>query len=162
MHLMKHGILSLATAVSLMAAGSAWAVNLQQLASAADQIAAGGTSGAASTHNVASLTSLLNGGSKTLSSGTMNNATGVLQYCVKQKLVNATSADNIKSKLMNKLGLEGNNTQKQDYQQGLSGLLNTKDGQQLNLNTLSDTPLGQKVKSKACDVILKQGVNFLS
>ena len=30
------------------------------------------------------------------------------------------------------------------------------------LNTLGSSPLAEKVKTKACDLVLKQGVNFLS
>ncbi|WP_117079430.1 DUF2501 domain-containing protein, partial [Klebsiella pneumoniae] len=48
------------------------------------------------------------------------------------------------------------------YLEGLQGLLTSKDGQQLNLNTLGSSPLAEKVKTKACDLVLKQGVSFLS
>lgn len=41
-------------------------------------------------------------------------------------------------------------------------MLTSKDGQQLNLNTLGSSPLAEKVKTKACDLVLKQGVSFLS
>lgn len=54
--------------------------------------------------------------------------------------------------------------QEQDtnYLNGLQGLLKTKDGQQLNLNNIGSTPLAEKVKTKACDLVLQQGLNFLS
>ncbi|MGU5397653.1 DUF2501 domain-containing protein, partial [Klebsiella pneumoniae] len=54
--------------------------------------------------------------------------------------------------------------QKQDtsYLDGLQGLLNSKNGQQLDLNTLGNSSLAKQVKTKACDLVLKQGVNFLS
>lgn len=48
------------------------------------------------------------------------------------------------------------------YLEGLQGLLTSKDGQQLNLNNLGSSPLAEKVKTKACDLVLKQGVSFLS
>ena len=48
------------------------------------------------------------------------------------------------------------------YLEGLQGLLSNNSGQQLNLNTLGSSPLAEKVKTKACDLVLKQGVNFLS
>ncbi|MDI5399884.1 DUF2501 domain-containing protein, partial [Salmonella enterica subsp. enterica serovar Kentucky] len=41
---------------------------------------------------------------------------------------------------------------------GLQGLLKTKDGQQLNLNNIGSTPLAEKVKTKACDLVLQQGL----
>ena len=42
------------------------------------------------------------------------------------------------------------------------GLLNAKDGQQLDLNTIGNSSLAKQVKTKACDLVLKQGMNFIS
>ena len=113
--------------------------------------------------SLSSLTGLLNGGSQSLSAGTMNNAAGIMSYCAKNKLASLTNTDNIKNQVMDKLGL-GATEQKQDtnYLEGLQGLLNTKNGEQLNLDTIGNTPLAEKVKTKACDIVLKQGVSFLS
>ena len=113
--------------------------------------------------SLSSLTGLLNGGSQSLSAGTMNNAAGIMSYCAKNKLASLTNTDNIKNQVMDKLGL-GQAEQKQDtnYLEGIQGLLNTKNGEQLNLNSIGNTPLAEKVKTKACDIVLKQGVNFLS
>ncbi|MFH7099226.1 DUF2501 domain-containing protein, partial [Klebsiella pneumoniae] len=65
---------------------------------------------------------------------------------------------------LDKLGLSTPEKQKQDtsYLDGLQGLLNSKNGQQLDLNTLGNSSLAKQVKTKACDLVLKQGVNFLS
>lgn len=114
-------------------------------------------------NQLSSLGSLLNGGNQALSADTMNNAAGILQYCAKQKLASVTSTENIKNQVLDKLGLN-QQEQKEDtnYLEGIQGLLNTKNGEQLNLSNLGDTPLAQKVKTKACDIVLKQGVNFLS
>lgn len=153
-------LLSLALAFGLVSA-TAIAVNLQQLSSSAEQLM-GSSSGSTSANSTSSLTSLL-GSSNSLSAGNMNNAAGVLQYCMKQKLVNATSADNVKNQLLNKLGLENQSSStSQDYQQGLAGLLNSKEGQQINLDSLGNSELGKKVKTKACDLVLKQGASFIS
>jgi len=113
--------------------------------------------------SLSSLTGLLNGGNQSLSAGTMNNAVGIMSYCAKNKLASLTNTDNIKNQVMEKLGL-GQAEQKQDtnYLEGIQGLLNTKNGEQLNLNSIGNTPLAEKVKTKACDIVLKQGVNFLS
>ena len=113
--------------------------------------------------SLASLTSLLNGGNQALSANNMNNAAGILQYCAKQKLASVTDAENVKNQVLDKLGL-GTTEQKQDtnYLDGIQGLLNTKDGQQLNLNNIGSTPLAEKVKTKACDLVLKQGMSFIS
>lgn len=98
-----------------------------------------------------------------LSADNMNNAAGILQYCAKQKLASATNVENVKNQILNKLGLD-TTQQEQDtnYLNGLQGLLKTKDGQQLNLNNIGSTPLAEKVKTKACDLVLQQGLNFLS
>ncbi|HHZ9258675.1 TPA: DUF2501 domain-containing protein, partial [Klebsiella quasipneumoniae] len=87
-----------------------------------------------------------------------------MSYCAKQKLASATSADNVKNQVLDKLGLSTPEKQKQDtsYLDGLQGLLNSNNGQQLDLNTLGNSSLAKQVKTKACDLVLKQGVNFLS
>ena len=98
--------------------------------------------------SLASLTNLLSSGNQALSADNMNNAAGILQYCAKQKLASVTDAENIKNQVLEKLGIQG--------------LLKTKDGQQLNLDNIGTTPLAEKVKTKACDLVLKQGLNFIS
>jgi hypothetical protein len=155
-----------AAMTAMLVAGSASAANWQdQLSSAASELSSqSGSSGAQGGTSLSQLTSLLNGGNQALSSNSMTNAAGVMQYCAKQKLASVTSTDNIKSQLMNKLGLEDTQkqNQQQDYQQGLQGLLNTGNGQQLNLESLGNSQLAEKVKTKACDLVLKQGKQFLS
>ena len=99
-----------------------------------------------------------------LTSSSMNNAAGIMSYCAKQKLASVTNTENIKNQVLDKLGLSTPEKQKEDtsYLEGLQGLLTSKDGQQLNLNNLGSSPLAEKVKTKACDLVLKQGVSFLS
>ncbi|AGN87064.1 MULTISPECIES: DUF2501 domain-containing protein [Enterobacteriaceae] len=113
--------------------------------------------------SLSSLTGLLNGGNQALSADTMNNAAGVMSWCAKNKLSSLTNTENVKNQVLDKLGL-GAAQQKQDtnYLEGIQGMLNTKNGEQLNLSNIGSTPLAEKVKSKACDIVLKQGVNFLS
>lgn len=133
------------------------------LNSAASQLS-GSNDRASGGMSVSSLTSLLNGSSQSLTASSMNNAAGILSYCAKQKLASVTSADNVKNQVLDKLGLSTPEKQKQDtsYLDGLQGLLNSKNGQQLDLNTLGNSSLAKQVKTKACDLVLKQGVNFLS
>lgn len=133
------------------------------LNSAASQLS-GSNAQASGGISVSSLTSLLNGSSQSLTASSMNNAAGILSYCAKQKLASVTSADNVKNQVLDKLGLSTPEKQKQDtsYLDGLQGLLNSKNGQQLDLNTLGNSSLAKQVKTKACDLVLKQGVNFLS
>jgi len=94
----------------------------------------------------------------------MNNAAGILQYCAKNKLASVTNAENVKNQVMEKLGLSTPAAQQQDtnYLDGLQGLLNTKEGEQLSLSNIGNSPLAEKVKTKACDIVLKQGIGFLS
>ncbi|MCL6407267.1 hypothetical protein BM451_03310 [Dickeya dadantii] len=150
------GVVALMAAASYVQAAS-WQ---DSLSNAANQLSQNG----ASSGNLSGLTGLLNGGTQSLSAGSMNNAAGILEYCMKQKLVAATNTENIKNQLLNKLGLTSQQEQQKqtDYMQGLTGLLNTGEGKQLNLNTLGNTPLAEKVKTKACDIVLKQGVKFIS
>lgn len=113
--------------------------------------------------SLASLTALLNGGAKAVTAKTMNNTAGVMGYCIKNKLTEVTNPENIKSKLKEKLGLtdEKANPQ-QDYLDGLAGLLKLKNDKTLDLNSLGNSALAEKIKSKACDVALKQGISTIS
>ncbi|HCA5771984.1 TPA: DUF2501 domain-containing protein [Klebsiella pneumoniae] len=153
-----------ALAVSAFTPSGAHAASWQDsLNSAASQLS-GNNAQASGGMSVSSLTSLLNGSSQSLTASSMNNAAGILSYCAKQKLASVTSADNVKNQVLDKLGLSTPEKQKQDtsYLDGLQGLLNSKNGQQLDLNTLGNSSLAKQVKTKACDLVLKQGVNFLS
>ena len=153
-----------ALAVNAFTLSGAHAASWQDsLNSAASQLS-GSNAQASGGMSVSSLTSLLNGSSQSLTASSMNNAAGILSYCAKQKLASVTSADNVKNQVLDKLGLSTPEKQKQDtsYLDGLQGLLNSKNGQQLDLNTLGNSSLAKQVKTKACDLVLKQGVNFLS
>lgn len=143
---------------------AAGAVSLNDLSSAATQLTGGSSSSQTGGTSLSSLTSLLNGGSQSLSSSSMNNAAGILGYCAKEKLASVTNVDNVKNQVLDKLGLNTQAEQKQDtgYMEGIQGLLNAKDGQKLDLDSLGNTELGKKVKAKACDLVLKQGVNYIS
>lgn len=157
-------LLCCAIAASAFFATSTFAASWQDsLSSAASELSKQSGSSSQSGTSLSSLTSLLNGGNQALSANNMNNAAGILQYCAKQKLASVTDAENVKNQVLDKLGL-GATEQKQDtnYLDGIQGLLNTKDGQQLNLNNIGSTPLAEKVKTKACDLVLKQGMGFIS
>ena len=162
---LKKAFCAAIAAGALMAAGAHAASWQDSLNSAASQLTGSGSAQQnGSGMSMSSLTSLLNGGSQSLSSSSMNNAAGILSYCAQQKLTSVTNADNVKDQVLDKLGLSTPEKQKQDtgYLEGLQGLLSSSNGQQLNLETLGSSPLAEKVKTKACDLVLKQGVNFLS
>ena len=160
---MKKQILISTFLGALLVTGAAQAASWQEsLSSAANEL----TKESSSTQgglSASSLTSLLGNSSQSLSAGTMNNAAGILEYCAKQKLASVTDAQNVKNQVLGKLGLD---TQEQkadtNYMDGIQGLLNAQNGQQLNLSTLGNSSLAKQVKTKACDLVLKQGVNFIS
>lgn len=152
---------------SAATSAASWQDQLNSAASALEQNNnsnnTSGANAAPAGNSLGALTGLLNGGSQSLSAGTMTNAAGVLEYCVKNNIVD-NNVSSVKDKLLGKLGLA--DTQKQqettDYKQGLMGLLNTGNNQQVNLKALGETPMGKKVKTKACDLVLKQGKQFIS
>lgn len=161
-------VCALALASSVFA-GQAVAASWQdQLSSAASELSKSNTTATGDTASgglsLSSLTGLLNGGNQALSSNSMTNAAGVIEYCAKNKLASVTSTENIKSQLMNKLGMQDATkpAEQSDYNQGLMGLLNTGKDQQLDLNTIGSSPLAEKVKTKACDLVLKQAANYIS
>ena len=65
---------------------------MDSLSSAAGELSKSGgdSSGGMS---LSSLTGLLNGGDKALSSSSMTNAAGILQYCVKNNVLSANGAE---------------------------------------------------------------------
>lgn len=149
-------------ACALLSTGAMASSLTDSLSSAASQL--GGQSSQQGGTSLSSLTGLLNGNGQALSASNMNNAAGILQYCSKQKLTDATDAQSVKDKVLDKLGLTSSAQQQQDtdYTSGIQGLLNAQNGQQLDLSTLGNTALGKKVKTKACDLVLKQGASFIS
>ncbi|AHM75926.1 DUF2501 domain-containing protein [Yersinia hibernica] len=151
-------VLALTFSTTLLA-GSANANSLlDSVKSAADQYSKSGDSSS----SLSSLTGLLNGGDKALSASTMTNAAGILQYCVQNNVLSANGTTAIKDQLMSKLGITSTeNAKSQDYQEGLGGLLKTGDGKNLNLNDLGSEQITEKIKTKACDLVLKQGQSFL-
>ena len=161
---LKNGLLAALTLSAFTLSGAHAASWQDSLNSAASQLSGGSTQAGSGGMSVSSLTSLLSGSSQSLTASSMNNAAGILSYCAQQKLASVTSADNVKNQVLDKLGLSTPAEQKKDtgYMDGIEGLLSAKDGQKLDLDSLGNTELGKKVKTKACDLVLKQGVNFLS
>lgn len=166
---MQRGIWAWGMAAALVA-GSASAASWQdQLSSAASQLSQQQNSNTTSSNGAQSgglslsmLNGLLNGGDKAVSASNMTNAAGVMEYCVQHNVVD-NNVKSVKEQVLSKLGLStpAAQEQKTDYQQGIAGLLNTGNGQQLNLQSLSNSPMGEKLKTKACDVVLKQGKKYI-
>lgn len=160
----KHRILLALSLTTVMATGSAQAAGLMDsLSSAATELSKSGGSTSNGGMSLSSLSGLLNGGDKALSSSSMTNAAGILQYCVQNNVLSANGTEAVKDQLLNKLGITSTaNANSEDYQQGLGGLLNTGKGNTLDLNSLGTSQITEKVKQKACDLVLKQGMSFIS
>ncbi|MCS2151997.1 DUF2501 domain-containing protein [Scandinavium goeteborgense] len=157
-------LLCTAALTSALLSTSTFAISLSDTLSSAASELSGSSTSSTGTTSLSSLTSLLNGSGKALSADNMNNAAGILSYCAQQKLTSVTDTENVKNQVLDKLGLDTAPEQKADtnYMDGIQGLLNAQNGQQLNLSSLGDSALGKQVKTKACDLVLKQGANFLS
>ena len=164
MKTLKAVVLAMASAGVLLSAGAQASNNLLGQLQQAASDGLNGTSKTGSTGTTSSLTSLLSGGDSALTSTSANNVAGVLQYCVKNNVLSKASTENVKDQLLNKLGIEtAAGAESQDYQQGLGGLLKTGKDQSVDLNNLGSglTQVKEKVKTKACDVVLKQAKSFI-
>ena len=156
---------TLMIAGAFTAAGAHAASWQESLSSAANQLSSqSGSQQQEGGLSLSSLTNLLSNGNQSLTSSSMNNAAGIMSYCAKQKLASVTNTENVKNQVLDKLGLSTAEKQKQDtsYLDGLQGLLSSNSGQKLDLNSLGNSSMAEKVKTKACDLVLKQGVSFLS
>ncbi|HUB91487.1 MAG TPA: DUF2501 domain-containing protein [Dyella sp.] len=101
------------------------------------------------------------GGNSSMSSGSMGNVAGLLQYCVKNNYLGGDSgASGIAGKLLGKTQGGSSNT---DYQSGLGGILKGSNGRTTNLADVGggNSDLKSKITTKACDVVLKQGQHFI-
>jgi hypothetical protein len=99
-------------------------------------------------------------GTSAMQSGSMGNAAGVLEYCVKNKYLSGDSASSLKDQLMGKLGsTTGQPAQKNpDYLTGAKGVLKTGSGSAVDL---SGGGVKAAATKEACDAILNQARNFL-
>lgn len=111
--------------------------------------------------SLGTITQLLGGDNNAVASSSLTNATGVLQYCIRNNVV--SNANNLADQLKSKLGLTSStkSADKSSYQQGIAGLLNTNGQQKLDLNALGETDLGKQLKTKVCNVVLDQGKSYL-
>lgn len=80
------------------------------------------------------------------------NAAGVLQYCMKNKLVSTTSAGAV----LDGLGKKPNLTKSADYSAGQAGKVLTGSGKSTSISSLQPA-----MKSQACNMVLKQAKHFL-
>lgn len=141
-------------ALALLAAGASAQANnlLDQLKEKAGEAAGASSAGS---QGGAGGSALGNLGFKmpAIGSSTVGNAAGVLQYCVKNNYLGGDAAS-VKDKLMAKI--TGQKPQETGFASGAKGLLKGGDGQTLNFKILSS-----KVKTKACDYVLKNATSLI-
>ena len=93
-------------------------------------------------------------------SGSLGNAAGILEYCIKNKYLSNGSASSLKDQLMSKLtGSTGQPAQKDSgYLSGAKGILQTGTGNSLDL---SGDGLKAAAAGQVCDTVLDQAKSFL-
>jgi len=118
-----------------------------------DLLKGGGTSGGTA-GSLGTLGSALSG--QSLSSGSLGNVAGVLEYCIKNNYLSGNGASSVKDSLMSKLG--GSPSSDSGYTDGAKGILNSGSGQKVDL---SAGGLKEQVTKQVCDKILEQGKSML-
>jgi hypothetical protein len=93
-----------------------------------------------------------------MTSGSMGNVAGLLQYCIGNNYLSGEGASSVKDQLMGKLP-GGAQTQDRGYSDGQKGLLHGSNGNLLDLG--SGGGLTAEVTKKACDTVLAQAKSFL-
>ena len=110
------------------------------------------------------LNSMVPGSSMT--SGSMGNVAGLLQYCVKNNyLGGASGASGIQNQLLGKMGGASNPaaTSGADYTSGAKGILQAGNGKSMDLSSVGggSSDMKSKITTKVCDTVLKQGKSYL-
>lgn len=144
-----------AVAATLIAALLPFSVAHAQLG---DLLKQGGSSGASGgMGNLGGLGSALSG--ESLTSGSLGNVAGLLEFCIKNNYLGANKAASVKDSLMGKLpGGSTAATSDSGYSSGAKGILSSSDGSQMDL---SGGGLKDKVTKQVCDKILDQGKSML-
>lgn len=99
-------------------------------------------------------------GLSSLTSSSLGNATGVIEFCIRNNYLGGDAATSMKDKLLGKLG--GTETPKEEdpgYADGLKGLIATGDGKSVDLS--KNTGLKAKLTEKACGSVLEHAKSFL-
>lgn len=103
--------------------------------------------------------------SSPLTSGSMGNVAGLLQYCIGNNYLSGDSASSVKDQLMGKLP-GGAQTKDPGYSDGLKGVLHGSNGNLMDLSGAGTKSSGAggltaEVTKKACDTVLAQAKSFL-
>ena len=106
------------------------------------------------------LKGLAGGGGSTsslMSSGSLGNAAGVIEYCLKNKYLSGDAANSVKDQLMGKIP-GGKPTADSGYVEGSQGILTGSDGKRMDL---TGGGLKQEVTKRACDFVLTQAKSMI-
>lgn len=95
---------------------------------------------------------------QSLSSGSLGNVAGLLDFCIKNNYLGAGGAGSVKDKLMDKLGGPSKASTDSGYGNGTRGILQDGHGKTLDI---SGTGLKAKATEQVCEKILSQGKSFL-
>lgn len=96
-------------------------------------------------------------GGQSVTSNSLGNVTGLLQYCIQNNYLSANSATSVKDSLLSKLP-GGASTSDSGFQQGSSGILTAGNGSKLDL---SGGGLKAEATRQICNRILSQAKGML-
>ncbi|HYP71946.1 MAG TPA: DUF2501 domain-containing protein [Variovorax sp.] len=139
------------TLMAAVAGGALAFAQAQSLDSLKDL--AGKAAGGGGTSSLGSLGSL-----GSVSSGSMSNAAGIIEYCLKNKYLSGSGVSQVKDGLLGKMpGGQAAAQKDTGYLDGAKGLITGSDGKKTDLTS----GLTEPIKKQACELVLKQGQSFL-
>jgi hypothetical protein len=96
-------------------------------------------------------------GTSSMASGSVGNAAGVLEYCLKNNYLSGAGASSMKDQLMSKIpgGKPASDT---GYVDGSQGILTGTDGKKVDL---TGGGLKAELTKKACDFVLNQAKSMI-
>ena len=87
----------------------------------------------------------------------LDNAAGVITYCMKNNYLNLDKAAQVKGQLLGKMGLGAQEEPKDEgYQSGLAGLVTGSDGKTFDMDKIKGD-----LREKACDFVLDHAGSLL-
>jgi hypothetical protein len=96
-------------------------------------------------------------GTSSLTSGSVGNAAGVLQYCLKNNYLSGDGASSLKDQLMSKIP-GGKPASDEGFVNGSQGILTSSDGKKVDL---TGGGLKAELTKRACDFVLNQAKSMI-
>ena len=100
----------------------------------------------------------LTGGLPSVTQASPSNTAGVLQYCVRNKLVSGSAASSVKDSMVSKVTGSGQGVNDSGFKAGNNGLLHTGNGQSFSL---SGSGVKEQVTQKVCGMVLDHAKSLL-